>query len=177
MITRNGELKDGEELLLYASHTQFYVLDSEPRSSPGDESFWTKESSDNRIAIGDGILGIGTGSYDFVMVYVEEHQCEPPLKLEEWDHVTECGLEIVSGFLLVEGCLSDSGVFFRIKPGKYRVRVCHANLAESEHEVENTSESWKPGDWYLVQFWPSDDSVLKVLKRRPEKVWRKIPSA
>jgi hypothetical protein len=59
---------DGEEIRLYASHHQFYVQDSEPRSTAGDPTFWTKEAAEDRLAIGHGLLAVGTGTYDFVKV-------------------------------------------------------------------------------------------------------------
>jgi hypothetical protein len=75
-----------KEIRLYASHHQFYVQDSEPRGSSGDPSFWTKEASDNRLAMGDGLLAIGTGTYDFVKVLVEQHESAPVLRLDQWNH-------------------------------------------------------------------------------------------
>jgi len=154
-----------EEIRLYASHHQFYVQDSEPRGAADDPSFWTKEAYDNRLAVGDGLLAVGTGTYGFVKVRVEQHDAEPPLELSEWDHVTECALEVRTPFLLIMGCLSQSGLFFEVKPRHYRVRVGHANLGESEQEVPG---NWTGefNDWYLVQFWPGELSQPNVLKRR-----------
>ncbi len=154
-----------EEIRLYASHHQFYVQDSEPRGTADDPTFWTKEASDNRLAVGDGLLAIGTGTYDFVKVRVEQHDPEPPLDLSAWDHVSECGLEVRTRFLLIMGCLSQSGLFFEVRPGHYRVRACHANLAESEQEVpSNWTGEFR--DWYLIQFWPGTSSKSMVLKHR-----------
>jgi hypothetical protein len=155
-----------EVIRLYASHHQFYVQDSDPRGSSGDPTFWNEEAGRNRLAVGEGLLAIQTGSYDFVRVRVEQHESEPPLDLAEWDHVTECGLEVRTKFILVMGCLSRSGLFFEVRPGHYRVRVCHAYLAESELEIDDANLSAEYGDWYLVQFWPSADSGVSVLKRR-----------
>lgn len=154
-----------EEIKLYASHHQFLVQDSDPIGSTDDENFWTEDASRDRLALTDGILGIGTGSYGFVPVRVEKHTKPPLLNLSEWDHVTECSLQIRSRFLLTMGCLSDSGLFFSVKPGSFRVRACHANLAESELEV---SSDWKEGfnDWYLIQFWAEKSKKTKILKRR-----------
>jgi hypothetical protein len=148
-----------EEIRLYASHHQFYVQDSEPLGSSDSPDFWTQQAWDHHLAIANGLLGIGTGSYDFVRVRVEEHQAEPPLELSQWDHISEAGLEIRTWYLLVMGCLSSSGLFFRVRPGHYRVRCRQANL------VASTDSTGDAGDWYLVQFWPSKPSGARVLKQ------------
>lgn len=150
---------NSETIRLYASHRQFYVQDSTPVGSTGDEDFWTKKAFANRLAITDGIIGIGTGSYAFVKVRVEGFASRPPLDLSKWDHVTEASLQVRSMFLLVMGCMSDSGLFFRVQPGHYRVRCCHANLSAS------VDLKGKAGDWYSVQFWPAEPSRPRVLKR------------
>jgi hypothetical protein len=148
-----------EEIRLYASHRQFYVQDSEPLGSSDSDDFWTEQACEDRLATADGLLAIGTGSYDFVRVRVQEHPSKPPLKLSEWDHVIEAGLDIRTRYLLVMGCLSTSGLFFRVRPGHYRVRCCQANLSAS------TDSTGDAGDWYLVQFWPTKRSGARVLKR------------
>jgi len=148
-----------EEIRLYASHRQFYVQDSQSVGDTGNPSFWSDKACHDRLALAEGILGIGTGSYDFVTVRAEMLSARPPVDLGEWDHVTEGGLQVRSGLILLYGCLSDSGLFFRVQPGPYRVRCCYANLAAS---VDSTGNA---GDWYLVQFWPSRPSAPRVLKR------------
>jgi hypothetical protein len=62
-----------EEICLYASHRQFYVQDSEPAGTSDGPDFWTQQASADRLAVADGLLGIGTGSHDFVRVQVQEH--------------------------------------------------------------------------------------------------------
>ncbi len=131
--------------------------------SEDSRNFWTKQACDNHLAIAAGILGIGTGSYDFVRVRVQQHQTEPPVELSSWDHVVEAGLEVRTQYLMVMGCLSSSGLFFRVRPGHYRVRCCQANLAAS------TDSTGDAGDWYLVQFWRSAPSEARVLKRWRER--------
>lgn len=158
-----------EETRLYASHHQFYVQDSKPRGNPGEETFWTRKAFENRLAIGDGLIAIGTGSYDFVKVRVEYHRSKPKVNLAQWDHVTECDLSIQTGLILVFGCLSMSGIFFDVEPANYRARALHANLAESEQEVP-AGWSGDYGDWYLVQFWRSRPSRPRILKRRMSQI-------
>jgi hypothetical protein len=151
--------EEREEIRLYASHRQFYIQDSDPAGSTADPDFWTDQADEDRLAMANGILGVRTGSYDFVRVRVQEHVTIPLLDLMRWDHVTEAGLMVRTRFLLIEGCLSSSGLFYRVSPGHYRVRCCHANLAAS---VDSTGNA---GDWYLVQFWSAALSERKVLKR------------
>ena len=143
---------------LYASHHQFYIEDAQAPGDTGDPSFWTREASEDALATIQGTLGIGTGSYATVQVTTEIHDTEPPVQLDDWDHVTEAGLEITSGVLQVIGCLEDAGEEFTVAPGSYRVRCCHANLAGS-------AEFGEGEDWYLVQVWPSEDGSRQVLKR------------
>src|SRR5262245_36860637 len=116
-------------LRVYASHTQFYVQDSEPLGDTGDRSFWSDQACRDHLALADGILGIGTASYGFVRVEVELHDSEPPLDPNRWDHVTEAGLDVDSGTLVVIGCAVTDGDDFEVEPGHYRVRCCHANRA------------------------------------------------
>jgi hypothetical protein len=149
-----------EETILYASHHQFYVADSDMRGDTSDVNFWTESASLNRIAVVDGVLGVGTGSCDMVRVRVEVHQEKPPLDLSAWDHVTEAGLLMKSRIMLVFGCLSDSGIFFRVEPDHYRVRCCHATLIAAVDSKGNA------GDWYLVQIWPDPCRETEVLKQR-----------
>ena len=154
-----------EEIRVYASHSQFYVQDGVLK--PGgicEATFWTKDASDRRLAVGNGILGIGTGTYDFVKVRVEHYKVIPLIDLSQWDHVTEASLEVKTGLILIVGCLSQSGLFFEVQPAHYCVRACHANLAQSEHEVP-LGWTGEFGDWYLVQFWPSEPSEPRVLKQ------------
>jgi len=148
-----------EEIRLYASHGQFYVQDSQSASDTGDPSFWSPKACRDRLARAEGILGIGTGSYDFVTVRAESFSVRPAVDLGQWAHVTEASLQVPSGLILLYGCLSDSGLFFRTQRGSYRVRCCHANLAAA---VDSTGNA---GDWYAVQFWPARPSAARVLKR------------
>jgi hypothetical protein len=151
-------LIESRRQMLYASHHQFYVEDKDNPGDTGDPAFWTKEATADCLATIEGTVGVGTGTHGEVKVVTEIHDKEPPLKIEDWDHVTEAGLKVLSGRLHVIGCLDDKGEDFSVEPGTYRVRCCHANLAESDDCGEG-------GDWYLVQIWSSADASRRVLKQ------------
>lgn len=152
-------IRESRAQKLYASHHQFYVEDARAPGDTGHPDFWTKQASQDALAVIAGTIGIGTGSYATVEVNTEIHDTEPPVQLDDWDHVTEAGLTITSGVLRVVGCLDDGdGEEFAVASGSYRVRCCHANLAGLEEFGEGK-------DWYLVQVWPSGDASRQVLKR------------
>lgn len=45
------------------SFHQFYISDKESLQDTGDVNFWTEDATHSRLAIGDGILGIGLECY------------------------------------------------------------------------------------------------------------------
>jgi hypothetical protein len=151
-------LVESRKQRLYASHHQFYVEDRDRPGDAADPEFWTKQASDDRLAVVEGTVGIGTGTYGEVEVTTEIHDEEPPLDVDVWDHVTEAALKVRSGYLQVVGCLEDKGEEFKVGPGDYRIRCCHANLAESNEFGEGR-------DWYLVQIWPAPHSPRLVVRR------------
>ncbi|MBL8796205.1 MAG: hypothetical protein JNM56_20065 [Planctomycetia bacterium] len=145
------------KLSMYASHHSLYVQDSLAWNNPEEVSFDERTTAD-RLAVGQNVLVIGTGSHGNVKVVVEADDVEPPLDLSEWDHVTEAGIDVPSGVVLVMGCLSYQGLFFWVRKGHRRVRCCHANL-------QGSVECGKGRDWYLIQIWPAEPAPARVLKR------------
>ena len=160
---------EARRIRMYASYYQFLVEDAGHPGITSDPNFWTREAFDDRLAIIPGTIGIGTASYDFVDVVVEIHDSPPLLTTAEWGHVTEADLELSSGTLRVAGCLDsieDPQETFMVARGRYRVRCCHANLAAATDGTDDRT----PGDWYLLQLWPSQKPAApEVLKRAPAR--------
>ena len=154
-------LIERREQRLYASHHQFYVEDGGHPGDTGDPTFWTEEAIEDRLAVVPGTVGIRTGSYGDVRIATEVHDGEPPVDLAEWDHVTEASLNIESGTLRVIGSLDLAGEDFKVSPGAYRIRCCHANLAGADEYGEEGL------DWYVVQVWPAPESPRRIIKRWP----------
>jgi hypothetical protein len=147
---------------VYADYYQFYIEDASSPGDTADAAFWSEQAYDNRLAVTAGTIGIGTGSYGFVRVTTEIHDHRPAVQLEDWEHVTETGIDVARGPLRVKGCLggNDAGEAFQLAAGHYRVRCCHANLAGSVEFGEGE-------DWYLLQIWPSARTAPRILKRAP----------
>jgi len=147
---------------LYASYNQFYIEDKNGLGDTSSSDFWTPEAFRNKVAVVPGTVGIGTGTYGDVRVYTEIHDTPPPVDLAVWDHVTEAGLDVKSGMVRVIGCLDVQEENFAISPGSYRVRCCHADLAEA-------NDTGGGGDWYVVQVWPAPLMPPIVLKHFADK--------
>jgi hypothetical protein len=142
---------------VYASHFQFYVRDSEPDGDCGTPHFWSPQAMADHLAVDGDIMAVGTASYGTVRVRAEVHDAAPPIE-GEWDHITEAGISVHSGVLRVEGCIDTTGVDYKVAPGPYRVRCCHANRSAGVDVGDG-------GDWYLIQAWPGQGPERRVLKR------------
>jgi hypothetical protein len=147
-----------EQITLYASHCQFYIMDNGEEHETA-EGFWTDRALADRLALAEGIIGIGTGTYGEVRVRAQLLAEAPRLQREGWDHITEASLNVREGPIFVLGCLSSSGLFFQVRPGWLRVRCYAAGLGLDEDAKTGARED------YLVQMWPAPETGPKVWKR------------
>src|SRR5579863_3707990 len=116
------------EINLFADYYQFYLQD-EPAN--GDLSTaWTNEAVARLLAVGPGVVGVGTVRNTNVPVTVSILGAEPPVELGAFDHVVECSLSVESGRIVVAGCTDYFPDALRIEapPGMYRVRVGYSAL-------------------------------------------------
>ena len=47
----------------HTAYNQFYVIDPEATANTGSDKFWTQEAFNDRLALEDGVLGVGIQSY------------------------------------------------------------------------------------------------------------------
>jgi hypothetical protein len=149
------------ELSLFADYFQFYIQD-EP--VVGDLSrAWTKEATDQLLAVAPGTIGIGTVRNMGVPVSVEILECQPRDDFSKWDHVVEAGLHIASGRIVVAGCTDyfPDAMRIQVAPGTYRVRVSYGALATL------SADGLQGDDHYRLQLWPASSTAIRVLKQRP----------
>jgi hypothetical protein len=147
-------------LKLFADSFQFYLQDE---SAEGDLSeCWTEEATDRLLAVAPGTVGVGTVRNMTVPVSVEVLEGDPPLDAAEWDHMTECSIQIDSGQLVVAGCTDYFPDAMRISlaPGTYAVRVSYGGLASL------SADGLDGDDHYRVQLWPGVTTAAKVIKQR-----------
>src|SRR5262245_22883902 len=108
---------------VFADYFQFYLQDESASGVDGDS--WGGVAADRMLAVAPGAIAVGTVRNVDVPVTVEILESEPPNDLEDWDHVTECSLAIVSGKLVVAGCTDyfPDAARIELRPGTYRARI------------------------------------------------------
>jgi len=115
----------------YTEYHQFYLVDKLNQSSTGSDNFWTDESHNAKLAIENGILGIGTHCYGNIKGEIEVLD-KPPIEninYELYDHIVEGGIKIQSGELQILDCPNNHlELSVQLSAGKYRVRVYGSNF-------------------------------------------------
>lgn len=143
------------------AYNQFYVGDMDYSGNTGAADFWSEASFADRLATGNDVLGVSTGSYGHIKVQV--HVLEKPnadLNFKPYDHVVEGNLKIRSGFMQITNC-PDGKVELKVKlvPGDYRVRVYSIDLAKADPDL------FEVKDGYKIEIWPDVLKQRVVLKR------------
>lgn len=144
---------------LFADYHQFYLQDEDAGGDLSDS--WNEQAVKDLLAVAPGTVGVGTVGNMDVSVEVEVRDSEPKDELEKWDHVTECGIEVPSGKIVVAGCTDyyQDAARIPVKPGKYRARIYYGNLESlGEDAVEGN-------DHYKVVLWLGEDMSVRVIKR------------
>jgi hypothetical protein len=138
---------------LFADYCQFYLQD-EPAIGDLSEC-WSQEAADRLLAVGPGVVGVGTLSAGIVPVSVELLEASPPDDFAPFDQVNECTLVVAQGPLVAAGCTDYFPDVLRIpaQPGTYRVRVSYVLGPGSEER-------------YRLQMWPSPAIEPLVVKAR-----------
>jgi hypothetical protein len=143
----------------YTTNHQFYIYDKSSPSDTSSDNFWTQAAYDDRLAIENGILGIGTECYG--PVKGEVNLLDAPntyVNFNDYDHIVEAGIKINSGTIQILNC-PDSNIELElfVDPGIYKVRIYSSNLSSVEGDEGN--------DFYNVEIWPDTEMVRRVLKR------------
>jgi hypothetical protein len=147
------------ELNFYTSYHQFYIRDKESTQDTGEGDFWTEDATYFRLAIGDGILGVGLECYGPVkgeLVLLDGKNDN--IDFDQYDHIVEGGLSVKSGILQVVDCPnSNVELEVEINPGAYRARVYSLNLASVIDESGD--------DYYIIEIWPDTNMKRSVLRQ------------
>ncbi|MBC7930741.1 MAG: hypothetical protein H7Z38_09300 [Rubrivivax sp.] len=147
----------------FADYFQFYLQDENADSNLSGS--WTEQAVSDLLAVAPGAISIGAARNKDVPVEVEIHNSEPGYDSSHWDHITECGIDIPSGKIVVAGCTDyfPDAARVAVSPGSYRARIYYGNL-------NLLSDDGLDGeDHYKVALWPSGDASVRVIKRRQSK--------
>jgi len=142
------------------AYHQFYIRDSLAPIELGGAAFWTKEAYDERLAITEGILVIGTECYGPVKGEIELLDgMNEKFDINKFDHIVEGGIHTESGTLEILDCPTVTvQLMININPGLYRVRIYSSNLSSVEGGEMGD-------DYYRIEMWPDDYEARKVLKQ------------
>jgi len=148
-------------LQFITSHLQFYISDKNSPFVSDSNHFWTDEASSAKLALEEGLLGIGIFSYDNANIELRLLDAAPVIDLSASDHVVEGSVALPSGVLCISSC--DDAVTYletEVIPGIHRARISSKNLDSIKDEYESSD------DFYLVEMWPENAarnrSVLKA---------------
>jgi hypothetical protein len=147
------------KLDFYTQYHQFYLCDSIAPGETASRKFWTGDAYNDRLAIENGTIGIGTECYGPVKAEIELLDDENVnFDIANYDHIVEGGLVILSETMILKGCpIPDPILKIQIEPGNYRVRIYSSNLKSVEGDEGD--------DYYQIEIWPNSNMERKVLKR------------
>ena len=143
----------------YTSHHQFYIADKTSPFRTDSAEFWTKQANEDKLAIEEGLLGIGTECFGPVKGDLQVLNSIPEEEdFSSYDHVVEGSLSLASGILQIFGCFDDEPTIeLKLPPVTYRVRIYSSNLASVDGDAGD--------DYYRVRLWPDNYLQRCVLKR------------
>jgi transcription elongation factor Elf1 len=147
-------------LKFVTDYRQFYLNDKNANGNTGSENFWSESAFADKLAIEDGVLGIGIENDEGKVECEFEILNSKSLidNFTDFDHVVEASLKIHSGILQIIDCPnSEVEMETEIDNGEYRVRVYSINL--------NTAYEENSKDSYKIEMWKEAYSDRKVLKR------------
>lgn len=150
-------------ITLVPDYHQFYLRDAGSGPDPNDDG-WTQREYEDRLHVTRHAIDVGTASEVRVKVEVVVGADAPDGAgdlLSAWDHVTECGIEVPSGELVVAGCTEyvETAARVNVAPGAYRARVFYGGF-------DTVDEGGFDGrDHYRVVLWPGEPRPPRVLKR------------
>ncbi len=148
----------------YTFYNQFYIENKGGNADTSSDSFWTEKSFKDGLAIGEGIIGVGTKSYGYIKGDIEVlAKSRDNVNFDLYDHIVEGGINIDSGTLEIRNCPDASlELSLKIKPGKYRIRIYGSNY-DSVLEPDLAKNTDK--DYYKIEIWPDNNMECKILKQ------------
>jgi hypothetical protein len=149
---------------IFADFYQFYI---EPCSNGAiDLPMWPEGAIEQvRVATNGHAIAVRTESSKEVPVTVEVIAAPPDDDLREWDHVTECSIDVNTGCISLTSPsvpVSD-GEQIVLPAGSYRLRVYFGGLGSGEAESDS-AEYYRIVLWQLTEHDREGVVVLKAAR-------------
>ncbi len=146
------------KLDFYTQDSQFYICDSHSPLKTDSHEFWTDEAHESRLAVEEGVLGVGTECYGPVRGELEIlNEENSTVETVLFDHIVEGGLEIKSGRRRILNCPRSSiELDIKLSGGKYRVRIYSSNLTSVDGDEGD--------DFYRIEIWKGTGPIRNVIK-------------
>ncbi|MEV0070929.1 hypothetical protein [Amycolatopsis sp. NPDC050768] len=148
------------ELDVFADYGSFLVQDD--TASPDTTRAFITDLMNNLVAATDGAIGVGTARRRTLPVILDVRTTPPDDNLDGWDHVTEAGLRITSGRIVVSKLdYRPTTPRTAVPPGNYTAHTYATGF-------DTISDDRIHGDdTYHVVLWPGPRAEPHVLKRYP----------
>ncbi len=149
------------QLQFRTSYSQFYIADKSSPHATDSNSFWTDEAHKCRLAIEEGIIGVGIETYSYVNAEINLLRVRPvEADLALYDNIVEGSIEARSGSLQILDCPSSYiALELTVKSVFYRIRVCASKLNSVVDEDEAAD------DFYSIDIWPEQYSPRRIIKQ------------
>lgn len=149
------------ELDVFADYNSFMVQDETAQLEP--DRAWTRALLADMIAARDDVVGVGTARRTTVPVVLDVRTQAPVNDFDGWDHVTEAGLHIESGTVIVSMLdYTDAVPRITVPAGSYTARVYATGFGTI------SSDGIHGDDLYHLVLWPGAIRDPQVLRRYPD---------
>lgn len=120
-----------------------------------DLEFWSDEAMDDKMALNEGIIGVGIDSDTKVSCEIEQFDIQPELERVKYEHISEAVIDLKSGNLQILDCPESSVQFEqKVTPGTYRFRMLHIGLNEDDEHL------------CRVEYWSDTNTEKRIIKKQ-----------
>ncbi|MEU8265436.1 hypothetical protein AB0C02_33165 [Micromonospora sp. NPDC048999] len=153
------------KLTLFADYYQIHAFDEGSQADFGDE--WTDQAVDDRLAVAEDGVAIGTTVNVNVAVSVEVLNGPPADDSIEFDHVVEASIRCSSGHLVVMGCTDyePDARRFPVTAGWLRLRASQSNLDQALQADIDSDDDPQTMERLRLQVWPAAAERSVVVRR------------
>ena len=149
------------EVVLYADHNQFDVVDADAFPAAEDDGGDVDRASlEDHVAVRPGSLTVFTATYGYVRVVVESLETAPAEDLAPYDHVVEAPFHAAGGRISVVAVTEEEGTL-ALPPGDYVARIAWSGVEGAD---ERDPEPGEPLETLRIQLWPGHRAERCVVK-------------